>query len=70
MTLLHVNTYAIIVFACFALASLIHRTMFLLSHVCSYTLDHVELELEEPTKQAQAKDLANLALHQGKPRCI
>jgi hypothetical protein len=33
-------------------------------------LDHVELDLKELTEQAQAKDPANLALDQGKPRCI
>jgi hypothetical protein len=33
-------------------------------------LDHVESELEEPMEQAQAEDLANLVLDQGKPQCI
>jgi hypothetical protein len=33
-------------------------------------LDHTELGLEEPTEQAQAEDLTNLALDQGKPQCI
>jgi hypothetical protein len=33
-------------------------------------LDHVEPELGEPTKQAQAEDPANLVLDQGKPRYI
>jgi hypothetical protein len=28
-------------------------------------LDHAKLELEEPTKQAQAEDATNLALYQG-----
>jgi hypothetical protein len=48
----------------FALAYLIHCTMLL------YTLDHAESELEEPMEQAQGVDPANLALDQGKPRCI
>jgi hypothetical protein len=36
----------------------------------SFTLDHVELELREPTEQVPAEDPTNLALNQGKPRCI
>jgi hypothetical protein len=35
-----------------------------------FAIDHVELELEEPTEQAQVEDLDNLVLNQGKPRCI
>jgi hypothetical protein len=54
----------------FALAYLIHCTMLLSAHVCSYTLDHAESKLEEPMEQAQGEDPANLALDQGKPRCI
>jgi hypothetical protein len=52
----------------FALAYLIHGNTLLTAHVCSYALDHVELELEEPMKQAQAENLTNLALDQGKPQ--
>jgi hypothetical protein len=44
-----------------------HCTILLLAHVCSNALDHVELKLEEPMEQAQAKDLTSLALDQGKP---
>jgi hypothetical protein len=33
-------------------------------------LDHAEPKLGEPMKQAQAEDPTNLALDQGKPRCI
>jgi hypothetical protein len=44
--------------------------MLLLDHVYSYTLDHTEPELEEPTEQARAEDLTNLALDQGKSRYI
>jgi hypothetical protein len=37
-----------------------------------YELDqvHVEPEFEVPTEQAQGKAISNLALDQGKPRCI
>jgi hypothetical protein len=49
---------------------LMRCTMSILAHVYSYMLYHAELELKEPTEQAQAEDLANLALDQGKPRCI
>jgi hypothetical protein len=47
-----------------------HCTILLSAHVCSYPLDHAELELEELTEQAQAEDVASLALDQGKPWCI
>jgi hypothetical protein len=40
------------------------------THVYSYMLDHANLELDKPTEQAQAEDLTNLALDQGKPQCI
>jgi hypothetical protein len=36
----------------------------------SYMLDHTKAELEEPTEQAQVEEFTNLALDQGKPRCI
>jgi hypothetical protein len=35
-----------------------------------FAIDHVELELEESTKQAQVEDFTNLDLNQGKPPCI
>jgi hypothetical protein len=38
--------------------------------MCSYTVDHAEAELKEPMEQAQAEEFTNLALNQGKPRCI
>jgi hypothetical protein len=41
-----------------------------LAHICPFTLDHVEPELGEPTKQVSVEDPTNLALDQGKPRCI
>jgi hypothetical protein len=41
-----------------------------LAHICSCTLGYVEAELEEPMEQAQVKAITNLALDQGKPRCI
>jgi hypothetical protein len=54
-----------------ALAYLMHCTIFLLAHICSYTLDHAKPELEKLTEQAQVEDPANnLALDQGKLRCI
>jgi hypothetical protein len=49
---------------------LMHCIILFLAHLCSYTLDHAELELEVQVEQAQAKGLTNLALDQGKPRCI
>jgi hypothetical protein len=62
--------YATIVFYHFALSYLIHCTMLLTAHICSYTLNHTEPKLKESMKQAQAKDLTNLALDQSKPQCI
>jgi hypothetical protein len=47
-----------------------HCTMLLSDHLYAYTLDHTVLELGEPMEQAQAEDLTNLALDQGKPWCI
>jgi hypothetical protein len=44
--------------------------LMLLAHSCAFAIDHMEPEFEELTKQAQAEDLTNLALNQGKPRCI
>jgi hypothetical protein len=41
-----------------------------LAHLCSYTLDHAELELDVQAEQAQAEYFTNLAFDQGKPRCI
>jgi hypothetical protein len=46
---------------------LMHLTMSILAHVYSYTLDHVEPELEESMEQARAEDPSNLALDQAKP---
>jgi hypothetical protein len=42
------------------------------SYTTLYALDlvHVELESEVKAEQVQAKDLTNLALDQGKTRCI
>jgi hypothetical protein len=42
----------------------------LLAHLCLYTLDHAEPELEVRVDQAQAEDLTTLALDQGKPWSI
>jgi hypothetical protein len=49
------------------LSYLLHCIIFLLAHICSYALDHVEPEFEEPTEQAQAEDLANSSLDQREP---
>jgi hypothetical protein len=46
----------------------LHLTLFIilfLAHLFSYTLDHVEPELEVRAEQAQAEDFTNLALDQG-----
>jgi hypothetical protein len=70
MTLLHVNTCAISVFASLLYLHIMHCILLLVAHICSYTLDHAEPELEELTEQAQAKEFTNLDLDQGKPQCI
>jgi hypothetical protein len=67
---MHVVSYAIPVIASYALKHFMHCTILPLAHICSFTLGHTELEFGEPTEQAQAEDLANLALNQGKPRYI
>jgi hypothetical protein len=40
------------------------------THIYAYTLDHAEVELQEPMEQAQAEEFTNLALDQDKPWCI
>jgi hypothetical protein len=64
-------SYAISVF-CIIIAFAPHALhhIALGSYICLYALDHAESEFEEPTQQTQAEDLTNLALDQGKPRCI
>jgi hypothetical protein len=52
-----------------ASVQLMHCTMLISSHLYSYTLDHVEPELEELTEQAPV-EVINTELSQGKPRCI
>jgi hypothetical protein len=47
-----------------------HCTIYLLAHIRSFTLDHVEPEPEVHVEQAQVENFTNLALDQGKPRCI
>jgi thymidylate synthase len=60
------NDYCICII--FALAH--HALHHLISaHVYAYVIDHVELELEEPSEQAQAED-TNPEFSQGKTRCI
>jgi hypothetical protein len=46
---------------------LICARSWLLTHVCSYVLDHVMPEFEEPMEQAQVEEFTNLELDQGKP---
>jgi hypothetical protein len=48
----------------------IHCIIYLLPHIRSFTLDHVEPEPGVQVEQAQAEDFTNLALDQGKPQCI
>jgi hypothetical protein len=43
-----------------------HYITLLLAQSCAFTMDHAELEFEEQTEQAQAEDLTNLDLDQGK----
>jgi hypothetical protein len=47
-----------------------HCTIYLLAHIHSFMLDHVEPELREPTEQVPAEDPTNLALNQGKPGAL
>jgi hypothetical protein len=63
-------SYAISIFASLLHFPPMHHIMLLLAHMCSYTLDHIEPKLEELTEQAQVEAITNLALDQGKPRCI
>jgi hypothetical protein len=56
--------------ASFCTVHLMHCTMLYLAHLYSYTLDNIELELEEPTEQAQAEETANTKPTEGKARCI
>jgi hypothetical protein len=70
MPLLYNNMLSAYCFHHVALAYLSHCITWLLAHVCSYALDHVVLEFEEPTEPAQVEEFTNLDLDQGKPRCI
>jgi hypothetical protein len=70
ITLLQNNTCAITFFASFLHLHFMHCTISISTHVYSYMLDHVELSLKEPSEQAQAEDLANHELSQGKSQCI
>jgi hypothetical protein len=44
--------------------------LILVSHTCIFAIDPAVQGLEEPTEQAQIEDFTNVALDQGKPRCI
>jgi hypothetical protein len=46
---------------------LMHCTTFLLAHVCSFTLGHVEPKLEELMEEAQTEEFTNHKQEQGKP---
>jgi hypothetical protein len=70
MSLLYSNMLSAYCFHHIGLAYLSHCIIWLLTHVCSYVLDHVVSKFEEPTEQVQVEDLTNLALDQGKSRCI
>jgi hypothetical protein len=49
---------------------LMHCTIYLLAHICSCTLGHVEPEFEESTVQAQVEAITNLALDHVMPQRI
>jgi hypothetical protein len=51
-------------------AYLSHCIIWILACVCSYALDHAELEFEKPMERDQVEEFTNLALDQGKPQCI
>jgi hypothetical protein len=62
MSLLYNNMLSAYCFHHVALAYLSHCIIWLLTHVCSYELDHVVPELEESTEQAQVEEFTNLEL--------
>jgi hypothetical protein len=70
MSLLYNNMLSAYCFHHIALAYILHYIIWLLAYVCSYALDHVVPEFEEPTEQAQVEEFTNLDLDQGKPQCI
>jgi hypothetical protein len=59
---------------CFASCLILHFMHCIISTLAHiqlfYTLDHAELESEVQTEQAQVNAFTNLALDQGKLRCI
>jgi hypothetical protein len=44
-----------------------HYITLLFVHSCAFVIDHVDPEFEEPTEQAQAKDLTNLVWIKASP---
>jgi hypothetical protein len=70
MSLLYSNMLSAYHFHHVALAYLSHCIIWLLAHVCSYALDPMVPEFEEPTEQAQVEEFTKLDLDQGKPQCI
>jgi hypothetical protein len=67
MSLLYNNMLSAYCFLHVALAYLSHCIIWLLTHVCSYVLDHVMPKFEESMEQAQVEEFTNLELDQGKP---
>jgi hypothetical protein len=49
------------------LAYLLHCVILLLAFICSYRLDHAELELAEPMEQAQVEEFTNLVWIKASP---
>jgi hypothetical protein len=49
---------------------IMHCIMWLLAHMCSYTLNLAESEVEESTEPPPAEEFANTELTEGKPWCI
>jgi hypothetical protein len=70
MSLMHIVSYAISVIESYALKHLIHCTILLPAYSCAFAIDHAEPESEVQAEQAQAENITNLALDQGKPRYI
>jgi hypothetical protein len=66
---LFLHNHAMLSLSCiiFALAYILHCIVSLLAHICSYTLDHTESELEEPMEQAQVKEFTNLVCIKASP---
>jgi hypothetical protein len=53
-----------------ALCTPMHCILCVVSHTCTFVIDHTEPEFKESTEQAQVEDFTYLQLDQGKPWCI